>query len=73
MKLSELKAKIDGLCCIGYSGLEVKLGSLYKLGDKVDVSESVNIADTSEIKHNGTITFEINYADREERTGKTIE
>ena len=67
MKLSELKAKIDGLCCIGYSGLEVKLGCLYKLGDKVDISESVNIADASELERNGTITFEINYTSAEER------
>ena len=67
MKLSELKAKIDGLCDMGYGDLKVKLGSLYALGDKVDISESVNIADGNSLKRNGTITFEINYTDREER------
>ena len=73
MKLCALKAKIDSLCYIGYGDLEVKLGCLYKLGDKVDISESVNIADASELERNGTITFEIVYVDMEERTGKTIE
>lgn len=73
MKLSELKAKIDGLCDMGYGDLKVKLGSLYSLGDKVDISESVNIADAGKLERNGTITFEINYTDREERAGKTVE
>ena len=73
MKLIELKAKVDGLCNMGYGELKVKLGCLYALGDKVDISESVNIADGNSLKHNGTITFEINYTDREERVEKTIE
>ena len=73
MKLSELKSKVDGLYNIGYGELKVKLGSLYTLGDKVNISESVNIADAGNIERNGTITFEINYADREERVEKTVE
>lgn len=73
MKLSELKAKIDGLCDMGYGDLKVKLGSLYSLGDNANISESVNIADAGKLDRNGTITFEIDYTNREERVGETIE
>ena len=73
MKLSELHALTKNLCSLGYGCLEVRLGSIHKLGNKADVSERISMTDEGGIEHTGTITFEIDYVDMEERTEKTIE
>lgn len=74
MKLSELKAKVDGLCDMGYGQLKVKLGSLHEFGNEAVISEKVNITNECGLERAGTITFEIDYTfDKEETEDRNIE
>jgi len=74
MKLCELHALTKNLCILGYGCLEVRLGSIHKLGNKADVSERISMTDEGCIdEHTGTITFEIDYVDMEERKEDVIE